>query len=66
MTIKRSYENVVKIFNNYNCKILYSKEEFNKIYKNGNSEVKYIASCGHNNITRVRYFDGKYGVICPN
>lgn len=66
MTIKRSYENVVKVFNSYNCKILCSKEEFNEIYKNGNSEVKYTASCGHDNIIRVRYFDGKCGIICPN
>lgn len=66
MTRKRTYESFVQLFDNYNCKILHSKEEFNEVYKNGNSEVNYIASCGHNNSTRLRYFNGKCGVICPS
>jgi hypothetical protein len=61
-----TYESIFELFNKYNCKILHLKDEFNKIYKNGNSEIMYVASCGHNNTTRVRYFNGKCGVICPN
>ena len=66
MPVKHTYEKIFNLFKNYNCKILHLKDEFNKIYKNANSEIMYTASCGHNNTTRVRYFDGKCGIICPN
>jgi hypothetical protein len=66
MRTKKTYESVVHLFNKHNCNILDSKEEFDEVYKNGDSEVNYIASCGHNNSIKVRYFNGKCGVICPN
>jgi hypothetical protein len=66
MRTKKTYESAVHLFNKHNCNILDSKEEFDEVYKNGDSEVNYIASCGHNNSIKVRYFNGICGVICPN
>ena len=56
-----SYEQVLKSFNDKKCKLLLTKKE----YKNTKQEVKYIASCGHNNTIKIEVFRSKNsGVKC--
>ena len=57
------YENVVNKFNENNCKLLNTKEDYIKIVKlsqNGKYKLNYIASCGHEHI--VLYYSSL--VLC--
>lgn len=67
MSNKNTFEKVLNTFDSYNCKLLYSKEEFSSFYINRRSKLKYIASCGHENIIEYGTFKSKNtGKICPN
>lgn len=62
---KITYDEAFKIFESKNCKLLYSENEFNNIYKNCNSKLSYTASCGHLNNIKLRIFKAGTGKICP-
>jgi hypothetical protein len=65
-----TYENIIEEFNNKNCKLLTSKEEFCeilKISKKGIYKLNYIASCGHNHVVFYNVFKSRgTGIICPS
>ena len=50
------YDEVKKIFTEANCTLLCTEDEFKTIYKNTNSKLKYIATCGHEHETAYAYF----------
>lgn len=64
------YENILKEFNNRNCKLLTTKEEHNEILKsvkNKPYKLNYIASCGHNHNVFYNVFKSRNtGIICPS
>jgi hypothetical protein len=67
MSNKNTFEKVSNTFQINNCKLTCSKEEFNSFYINARSKLKYIASCGHENIIEYKTFKSKNtGNICPN
>jgi hypothetical protein len=67
MTPRRTYESVSQIFNQYNCKLLCNKNEFNEIYLNAESKLNINASCGHeHSISYHRFTRNKDNIICPN
>jgi len=54
------YHEVKKYFEDNECVLLYDEIEFNKIYKNVITKLKYIAKCGHEYETSYTIFkDGK-------
>jgi hypothetical protein len=64
-----AYENVFEEFNKKGCKLLVSKEEYEKIKKTSphNFKLNYSAACGHNHIVFYNVFKSRNtGVICPN
>lgn len=67
MRKKQTYEYIYEIFNEKGCKLLISKDNFNHLYKNYNSKLKYMASCGHEHEIQFRIFkNNKNDAICPN
>jgi hypothetical protein len=60
------FEEANKLFETYNCKLLYSEEEYKCCYINSNTKLNYIASCGHENIIQLRIFKNGTGKICPS
>lgn len=50
------YTEVKKIFTEANCTLLCDENEFKIIYKNSNSKLKYIATCGHEHETAYANF----------
>jgi hypothetical protein len=64
---KLSFENANNLFEINNCKLLYTKNEFNSFYVNTRTKLQYIASCGHVNSIEYGIFRSKNtGKICPN
>ena len=64
-----SYDALVKSFEDKNCKLLTTEEEYNVIKKEKVRYPKYYytASCGCNNIVHHNVFMNRNtGVICPN
>jgi hypothetical protein len=62
-----TYESISSNFENKNCKLCYTKEEFENYYKNNKQKLKYIASCGHNNEVSWKNFNSlNQGIICPS
>jgi hypothetical protein len=56
---------VHKKFEDKNCKLCYTKEEFNSVYINFNQKLKYIASCGHeHNISLSNFNEANKGINC--
>lgn len=68
MVKKRTYQDVVSLFEKENCKMLNTEEEFNEISKiGGNPKYKYLASCGHEHSVFFNVFlNRKTGVLCPS
>jgi hypothetical protein len=61
-----TYENVVKKFEDKNCIVTMTKEEFIENYKNNNCKIKYNASCGHeNNVSYKNFNTLNQGINCP-
>jgi hypothetical protein len=61
-----SYDIIVKKFEEKNCKVTMTNEEFNLHYKNNKCKIKYIASCGHENIVSYKNFVSlNQGLSCP-
>jgi hypothetical protein len=61
-----TYETISSYFESKNCKICYTKEEFDNYYINNKQKLNYIASCGHENIVswqNFRYIN--QGINCP-
>ena len=56
-------------FNQRNCKLLTTKEEYDeilKLAKHGNYKLNYIASCGHEHVVFYNVFKSRgTGIICP-
>jgi hypothetical protein len=63
---KISFENACNLFESNNCKLLYTKEEFNSFYVNTRYKIKYEASCGHIHNIQLRVFKAGTGKICPS
>jgi hypothetical protein len=59
---KKTYEEVLKIINDNGMKLLYTKEEFNEIYKSMNAPIKVLCKCNRDYIVRVN--DIKFGYSC--
>ena len=67
MGTKFKFDYVYKTFEEKKCKLLYSKDDFEKNYINCNTKLKYIASCGHNHESQFRIFKSNKNIaICPN
>jgi hypothetical protein len=61
-----TYEKTYECFESKNCKLLYTKEEFESYYKNNSQKFKYIASCGHENIVSWKnFYSLNQGIFCP-
>jgi len=61
-----TYEKTYAYFESKNCKLSYTKEEFESYYKNNSQKLKYIASCGHENNVCWKNFNGlNQGICCP-
>jgi hypothetical protein len=64
---KTTFKEAYDLFKKNNCELLYSEEEFNKIFVNSNTKLNYIAICGHNHQIQLRIFkEGKSEKICPS
>ena len=65
-----NYKNVVNKFNERNCKLLNTKEEYIEIFKSSKNttyKLNYIASCGHEHIVFYNVFKSRgTGIICPS
>lgn len=62
-----TYDNVCKVFSDKNCHVIMANEEFNENYKNNKCKIRYIASCGHQNIVSYKNFTTlNQGTNCPN
>ncbi len=64
-----NYENVVEEFNNKKCKLLVTKEDYDKIINKTkkNYKLNYIASCGHQHSVFYNVFKSRdTGKICSN
>lgn len=62
-----TYESVCKSFEDKECKLCYTKEEFVDFYINNSQKIKYIASCGHENLVRLKNFTSlNQGINCPS
>ena len=53
-----------KFFTEANCKLLCTEDEFKNIYKNSNSKLKYIATCGHEYETTYANFKNSKARNC--
>jgi hypothetical protein len=61
-----TYEMACKKFEDKNCKLSYTKEEFNFFYKNYSQKLEYVASCGHEHAISLGNFNEiKRGINCP-
>ena len=61
-----SYDDVAKTFSDKNCKLIMSREDFATNYKNNNSKIKFMASCGHeNNVKYANFTSLNQGINCP-
>lgn len=65
-----NYEKVVNKFNERNCKLLNTNEEYIEILKSSKNttyKLNYIASCGHEHIVFYNVFKSRgTGIICPS
>lgn len=61
-----TYESMSSYFESKNCKLTYTKEEFNNYYTNNRQKLNYIASCGHeNNVCWKNFQSLNQGINCP-
>ena len=62
-----TFKTVTKAFLDKECVLSITEEEFNTIYVNNKSKIKYIASCGHNNSVSLNNFISlNRGIQCPS
>jgi hypothetical protein len=62
-----TYEKTSNYFESKNCKLCYTKEEFESYYKKNTQKLKYIASCGHeNNVCWKNFYSVNQGIQCPS
>jgi len=62
-----TYELMKSHFESKNCKLCYTKEEFDSYYLNNKQKLKYIASCGHENEVCWKNYNGlNQGTNCPS
>jgi hypothetical protein len=61
-----TYETISFYFESKNCKLCYTKEEFENYYINNKQKITYIASCGHeNNVSWKNFKSINQGINCP-
>jgi len=61
-----TYETISSYFESKNCKLCYTKDEFNNYYINNKQKLNYIASCSHeNNVSWKNFQSLNQGIICP-
>lgn len=61
-----TYESMSSYFESKNCKLCYTKDEFNNYYINNRQKLNYIASCGHeNNVSWKNFQSLNQGINCP-
>jgi hypothetical protein len=61
-----NFKDVKDAFESKGCKLLVSKEEFNKKSHSSTEKYKYTASCGHDHEVWLNVFKNRNtGVICP-
>jgi hypothetical protein len=61
-----TYETISFYFESKNCKLCYTKEEFDNYYINNKQKITYIASCGHeNNVSWKNFKSINQGINCP-
>lgn len=67
--VKR-YEEIVKIYEDKDCKLITSLSEFLELVKTNkvtrDIKVKYLTICGHENITTTRYFVDQNYINCKD
>lgn len=62
---KLNLKTVMKTFADNNCKLLINtNDDFNLIYMNSSSVLKYLAQCGHENSIRYKTFCAGSGLLC--
>lgn len=61
-----TYESMTSYFESKNCKLSYTKNEFENYYINNKQKINYIASCGHENKVSWKNFRSiNQGINCP-
>jgi len=61
-----TYESMSSYFESKNCKLTYTKDEFENYYINNKQKINYIASCGHeNNVCWKNFQSLNQGINCP-
>jgi hypothetical protein len=61
-----TYESMSSYFESKNCKLSYTKNEFENYYINNKQKINYIASCGHENKVSWKNFRSiNQGINCP-
>jgi len=64
------YKSIIEEFNTHNCKLLTTKEEYDKIKsisKSQNYRLRYTASCGHDHTVFYNVFKSRgTGIVCPS
>jgi hypothetical protein len=62
-----TYESITYYFESKNCKLSYTKDEFNNYYINNKQKINYVASCGHENkVSWCNFRSNNQGINCPN
>ena len=61
-----TYQTISSYFESKNCKLCYTKDEFDNYYINNRQKLNYIACCGHeNNVCWKNFQTLNQGVNCP-
>ena len=61
---RKPFEEVEKFFSDNGCKLIYDKTQFESIYKNCESKLKYVAKCGHEYETTYSIFKNGKARFC--
>ena len=61
-----TYQTISSYFESKNCKLCYTKDEFENYYINNKQKINYISSCGHENKVSWKNFKSlNQGINCP-
>lgn len=65
--MKKSYEELLKIFQDKNCELYLTKDKYDLLNKLSYCKFSFKASCGHDNtVTLTNFVQKGSGVICKD